>query len=89
MIVCICDEKTSEENLYKHVKEDHEMDAFKAFMTTHFKNPDPRVPDSWECMKCKHSKKMETDLISEESCMEHIKNAHFNEAVNEFADSLK
>ena len=89
MIDCICGEKIPKQKLSRHVKEKHEMDAFKAFMTTHFKNPDLKVPDSWECMKCRHSKNKETVLISEDTCIEHIKDDHSNEAINEFKESLR
>ena len=65
------------------------MDAFKAYMITHFKNPDPKVLDSWECMKCRHSKNKETVLVSEDTCIEHIKDEHFNEAIKEFEGSLR
>lgn len=64
------------------------MDAFKAFLSTHFKNPDPKVPDSWECTKCRHSKNKEIEFISEDTCIEHIKYVHPNEAIRELAESL-
>lgn len=88
MLDCTCGEKIPDHKLRKHLKEDHQTQVIKAFMTTHFKNR-ARVPDSWECMKCRHSKNKETDFISEESCIQHIKDEHLNEAVDEFADGLK
>lgn len=89
MIDCICGEKIPEQKLRRHVKDIHEMDAYKAFMTSHFRNPDPKIPDSWECTNCRHSKNKETILISEDTCIEHIKDKHFDEAIKEFADAVK
>lgn len=89
MIDCICGEKIPTQILRKHVKENHETNVIKMFMSAHFKNPDLNVPDSWECMKCRHSKNKETVLVSEETCIEHIRDEHFNEAVKEFEGSLK
>jgi len=89
VIDCICGKKIPAEELRKHVRENHEMDAYKAFITNHFKNPDPKIPDSWECTKCRHLKNKETILISEETGIEHIKDEHFDEAIKEFADSVK
>lgn len=86
---CICGEKIPTQKLHKHVEDNHEMGAYKAFMTGHFKNPDPKVPDSWECTKCRHLKNKEIVLISEDICIEHIKAEHLDEAINEFADSIK
>lgn len=89
MIDCICDEKIAEQKLRQHVKESHEMDAIQSFVKAHFINPDPNVPDSWECMKCKHSKNKETILVSENTGVEHIKNEHLGDAIKEFESSLK
>jgi len=89
VIDCICGEKIPAEKLRKHVKENHEMDVYKAFMTNHFKNTDPKVSDSWECTKCRHLKNKEIVFLSEDTCIEHIKDEHFDEAINEFADSMK
>jgi hypothetical protein len=89
VIDCICGEKISEQKLREHVKEHHEINAIKAFMTVHFKNRDLIVPDSWECTKCRRLKNKETMFISENAGIEHIKDEHFNEAVKEFVDSLK
>jgi len=89
VIDCICGETLSEQKLRRHIKEQHEMNAIKAFMTTHFKNTDNIVPNSWECMKGRHLKNKETVMISEETCIKHIKDEHFNEAIKEFKDSLK
>lgn len=89
MIDCICDEKIPEQKLRQHVKENHEMDAIRSFIKAHFINPDPIEPDSWECMKCRHSKNKETILVSENTGVDHIKNEHLNDAIKEFESSLK